>query len=248
MQRLTMKGQSVPPTVDRIADERVLECCEVNTDLVRPAGLQSAGEQRAFGETLSHFVMCYGSLAGRHDRHRRALDRVPPDRRVDVSATTQHAVHESKVLATDGPRLKLPNELALRGLGLRDREESARVPVQSMHDSGARDGGELRRMVHECVGQCPVTISGAGMNDEPGWFVDHEQQLILVHDRERELLRFDRSVVKFRQWRDDQALPPEHAVLGGDGRATYGDAPGLDPRFETATRVLRHQTRERLVE
>src|SRR5262249_51345840 len=120
MQRLSMKSDPVSPSVDRVAHQRMLERREVDAYLVSTARLEPAAEKRTFCETRAHFVMRDGSLASRYHRHRRALDRVPPDRRMDVSAASQHAVNERGVFAPHRSRLKLSHELALRGLGLSD--------------------------------------------------------------------------------------------------------------------------------
>src|SRR5262245_2500190 len=118
MQRLAIEGHSLFSAVDRVADERVLDRREVNAYLVRASGLQPAAEERALLEALAHLVMRNGSLAARDDRHRGALDRVPTDRGVDVSAAAHHTMHERKVFAPHGSRLQLSHEIALCGLAL----------------------------------------------------------------------------------------------------------------------------------
>src|SRR5215471_21592137 len=127
MQCLSMKSDPVSPSVDRVAHQRMLERREVDAYLVSTARLEPAAEKRTFCETRAHFVMRDGSLACRYHCHRGALDRVSSNRRIDVSAASEHAVNERDVLAPHRSRLKLSHELALSGLGLSDHQEPASV-------------------------------------------------------------------------------------------------------------------------
>ena len=138
------KGDRLPSAVRRIADQRMAERRQVDADLVRASGLEATGEQRRDAEALEHVVVRARGLAGRDDRHRRALRRMAADRRVDGAAAREVADRERHVLAPDGARLQLAHEVRLRLQRLRDDQEAARVLVEAMDDAGARERGELR--------------------------------------------------------------------------------------------------------
>src|SRR5215831_13947945 len=91
------------------------------------------------------------ALAFRDHRHRRAPDRVTSDRRIDVAAAREYAMHEREILAADASRLQLPDEIALRAFALRDDQEPAGVLVEAMHDAGARQRCKLPCMVQQRV-------------------------------------------------------------------------------------------------
>src|SRR5258706_6905623 len=99
MQCLAMERDPMTLSVCGIADEWMLERCEVHSDLMRAPRFEPARKQRARREAFAHHVMRDRGLAGRDDGHRRALDRMATDRRVDAAAPSQHAVRECQVFA-----------------------------------------------------------------------------------------------------------------------------------------------------
>src|SRR5947207_11774822 len=99
VQRLTMKCDAASPPVRGIAHQRMMERREMNADLMRATRFQPALEQRAGREALSNFIVRHGALAGRHNRHRRPLDGMACDRRVDASAVSEPAMNQRKIFA-----------------------------------------------------------------------------------------------------------------------------------------------------
>src|SRR5437879_4982682 len=71
-------------TVHRVADDRMAQRCQMNTDLVGASGLEANLEQREVGEPLEHSIAGDRSLAaaGRANRHLHPVPRVAPDRSV----------------------------------------------------------------------------------------------------------------------------------------------------------------------
>src|SRR6266540_5993394 len=114
MQRLAVERYPMTRSVRGVADERMLDRCEMHSDLMRAARLERASKQCAGREAFAHHVMRDCGLAGRDDRHRRALDWMATDRRVDAAAPGQHAVRKRQVFAPYRPRLQLPHQIGLR--------------------------------------------------------------------------------------------------------------------------------------
>jgi len=248
MQRLAMERHAMTRSVGGVADERMLERCEVHPDLVRAARLEPTRKQRAGREAFAHLVMRHRGLARRDDRHRRALDWMATDRRVDAAAPHQHAVRKSQVFAPYCSRLQLPHQIGLRERSLGDREQAARVLVEPMHDAGAGDCGKLWRMVQQRVGERAVPIAATGMDHQPRGFVDDDERIVFVDDRERQGLRYERVPARIRQRRDDDALAAIDLLFRRRRPARDGNAAGIDPRSDAAARVLGDQPRQRLIE
>ena len=123
-----------------------------------------------------------------------------------------------------------------------------RVLVETMDDPGARDAGERGSMVDERVSERAVEVPGARMNDQARRFVDHDDRVVLVHDRERERLGPVAGVARGRGRVQRDALAAPHLALDVAARGVHGDPPLAHPALETAPRVLREHPGERLIE
>ena len=229
MQRLAMERNSMTASVRGIADERMLERREVHPDLMRASRLEPARKQRARGEAFAHLVVRDRGLAGRDDGHRRALDRMAADRRVDAAAPSQHAVRKCKVFAPYRSSLQLPHEIGLRDRGLGDREESAGILVQPMHDAGAGNRGKLRRVVKQRIGERAVPMATAGVHYQPRGFVDDDEHIVFVDDCERQGLRHERVRTRIRQWSDNDVLSGVELLLRRRRPVRDCDTAGIDP-------------------
>ena len=106
-----------------------------------------------------------------------------PDRRVDLAAGGDAPVHERQVLALHRARGELAHESGLRLRRLGDDQQTRGVIVETMDDAGTRDAGERGSMVDERVSERAVEVPGARMNDQARRFVDHDDRVVLVHDR-----------------------------------------------------------------
>ena len=149
--------------------------------------------QRAVAESLTHFVPGHRGLSGRDDRHRRALDRMPPDRRIDLSTAPDVACRQRQVLAANGARLQLADEIRLRRERLRNDQQTAGVLVETVNDARPRNPRKLRRVMQQRVGKRSVPVAAARMDDQAGGLVDDEQRIVLVHDDEIDRLRGKRN-------------------------------------------------------
>src|SRR5262245_35224123 len=88
VQRLPGKGEPVAgaAAVDRIAEQRMTDVLQVDADLVRSAGLETALEQGRAPEALDDAKGGACRLAAVRDRHSHARTCVAPERRVDPAA------------------------------------------------------------------------------------------------------------------------------------------------------------------
>ena len=77
---------------------------------------------------------------------------------------------------------------------LGDEHHAARVLVEAMDDAGAELAADAAQVVHvkeQRVDERLVGVAGGGMDDQAGGLVDHDDVVVLVEDREREVLRLD---------------------------------------------------------
>ncbi len=247
--------QCLPPeryaallAVRPIADQRMSERGQVNADLVRAAGLEAAGEQRAVAETLAHLIARDGCFAGRDDRHRRAPDRMTADRRVDRATMDDVSGGERQIFAVDALCLQLAHKLCLGDLGLGHDQEAAGIFVQAMHDARASDTGELRRVVQQRVGKRAVAVAGSRMNDQPGRLVDDEDCFVLMHDLQRQRLRRKKSGGGFGQRVHQDPLAAADLAARIRGRTGKQHAAGVYPGPDAAARMLGQELRESAVQ
>jgi hypothetical protein len=145
-----------------------------------------------------------------------------------IAVPAYAAVHEREVFALHAPRGELAHEVGLRLRRPRHDEQAARVLVEAVHDPGAGDLREPRRVVQERVHQRAPPVPGPGMDHQPGRLVDDQERVVLVHDRQGD--RF--------------------GLAAGIGRRSLvdGDAALAHPQLEAAAGMLREHARERLVE
>jgi hypothetical protein len=152
VQSLTSEGDAAtPPPVNRVADERMSDRSEVDTNLVRAAGFEAACEQRRVGIPRAYVEMRDRRFAAAYDRHACAMSRVAPDGRLHGIRPLDAAMHKRCVLATNRSCLQLAHEIGLRGERPGDDKEPARVLVETMNDTGTGQGGKRRRMLQQRV-------------------------------------------------------------------------------------------------
>ena len=79
----------------------------------------------------------------------------------------------------------------MRDIRLRDKQQSARVLVEAMHNSEPLRASPARELIsavmHERVDQRAGPISRRGMDDEAGLLVDRKKLVILVDDLQRNI-------------------------------------------------------------
>ncbi len=248
VQSLPRKGDSAALAVDRVADQRMTEGAEMDPDLVSAAGFQAAAQQRGVPEALGHRVARNRLPAARGDRHPRALDRVAAHGSIHGAIARDVAVDDGEVLAPDAARLQLAHEVGLCLQRLRHDEETAGVLVEAVHDARPRDASERRRVREQGVEQGAPPVAAAGMDDEPGGLVQHEQGFVLERHVQGDVFRLvgRHRRVGSGQHQDFTArgdfLPRHHRA------AVERNAPVAHPLRQPIARVGGQQGGQRLVQ
>ncbi len=249
-----MALEAAAPAIDRIAGERVAEVLEVDADLVRAAGLRPALDEVQAVAGREHAVVRHRltAFAGEVDGHFLAVRPVAADCGVDgAAAASQRALDDGEVDLFDRAVGELPRERLVRGVVLRNRETAAGFLVQPVHDARplhAADAGEVLAMVQQSLHERAGGIARAGVHDEAGGLVHHEQVGVFVQDRERDVLRLHFGLRRGRGnvHRDLVAFPQRLRAAGGG--AVAPDLAGFDQGLHARAREFRHAGREEAVE
>ena len=214
--------------VDRVADDGQVDGREVDSDLVRAAGLEPDAEQRVLGEQLDDLEV-RDRLVWRVGVQRlpRRLRPVAADRRLDPPCTrTRPPADERQVLALQPVPADERLQPAMRLLRPRHDQQPGSVAVEPVHDSRP-----LRlpagRLAEERVDERPGLSPRAGMDDEPRRLVHDQQVLVLEGDPEVERLR-DESLDDGRLELDLLALDEAERLLARrpvDPYVTCGEQP-----------------------
>ena len=128
----------------------------------------------------------------------------------------------------------------------RDEQQAARILVEPMDETGARQHRKLRVAMQQRVLQRARAIAGTGMDDEPDGLVDDEQRVIGVNDVERDRLGLRRDG-RFELGLERELLPAfeQQARLGTV--ASDRELARIDPSAQPAPRELGQQGGRRLV-
>jgi hypothetical protein len=198
-------------------------------------------------EPLDDAVARARRAAAFRDGHLGPFTGVPADRRVDGAAARQHALADRAVGALDLAPLECRRQRRVARQRARNEQQAARILVEPVHETGAREQLELRIAVQQRVLQRARAVPGAGVHDEADGLVDDEQGIVGVHDRQRYRLgpRLD-GRFELRLQRQLFAAFDQHAGFGL-APADFERA-RVDPGPQTASRVLGQQLRGGLVE
>jgi hypothetical protein len=109
-----------------------------------------------------------------HHRHLGSLRRVPTHRRVYDAVTFDLAQRQGQVMPLDAARLQLAHQIGLRRKRLCHHQQAAGVLVQAMHDAGARNIGQGRRVMQQSIQQGTGRLAVARMHHQAGRLVDHD--------------------------------------------------------------------------
>ena len=125
--------------VDRIADHRVAAMGEMHPDLMGPAGGQTAFEERRLRveRALDTIARDRGfSPALPDNRHLLAVDGAAADIAGDLAGgRDRHTPDKGGIGTIDPARSKVARQCMMRGLGLGDDHQPARVLVEAMDDT-----------------------------------------------------------------------------------------------------------------
>ncbi len=219
----------------------------VDPDLMRTPGLQGDRQQGMQPKALQNPIVGHRGPAARHDPHTGPIPWVTTNGLVDVPPRHQQPAHEGAVLPVHTAPLQLLHQRLVGGQGLGHHEQTAGVLVEAMHDAGARQLVEVRRVMQQRVLQSTVPIARGGMNHESGRLVDHQNLLVFVY-----------QVQGYRLWRAfapclqddiDPHLLAAPDLVSASAKFTIDLYAALfDPLLQAAARKLRQQIGEGLIE
>src|SRR2546425_901689 len=179
-----------PAAVEPIADDRVADEAQVDTDLVRAAGFRMDLQEGDRPEAGADAVERAGGPPIVAHGHLHASLRVAPDGTLDEPAwPLRPAPHERLVRLLDRARLELVGERPVRGVGLGDHQDTRGLFVEPVDDSrsfDAADAGEIGAVVKQGVHQRAAARARAGMDRHPGGLVKDQEIGRLVEDRDRQ--------------------------------------------------------------
>ncbi len=166
-----------PPTINRIADQRVTDMGHVNPDLMCPPGFQPARHTREnTGETFFNPEMGYG-VTPSFEKHGLPLPvrLVPCELRRNADGTARRDVNpfhptqprvdrigntvaERLILPSDGVVGELRRQAVMGLVGFRHHQQTGRILVDPVHDPRALLPTDPRQvaseMVQERIDQC----------------------------------------------------------------------------------------------
>src|SRR5207247_1928769 len=146
-----------PAAVKPITNDRVADETQVDTNLVRAAGLRvdlQEGDRSEGGADAER--RAGGPAVGAHD-HLDTRLRVAPDRTLDEAARPPRPSPDERLVdLLDRARLELVGECSVRGVGLGDDQGTRGLLVESVDDSwsfDSADAGEIGAVVQKGVHQ-----------------------------------------------------------------------------------------------
>ena len=203
--------------VGGIAHDGKFDRGQVNSDLVRAAGLEPDREQRVFRqEAFDLEVRDRLAWRVRIERPPQRVVTVAADRRLDpAGAGPRPAADERQVAAVER---SLPNEVLEPGIGLLgtgDDQQPRGVAVETMDDAGAlRYVAARDPAIEQRLHQRPARVARGRMDDDSGGLVDDEQVLVLVCDSQIACLWLEDDVLPFPGVHLHQLSAQEAVALG----------------------------------
>ncbi len=85
---------------------------------------------------------------------------------------------------------------------LGDHQDPARVAIEAMDDARPELSGDVAQPVEmklQRTGQRAAVVPFAGMDDQPGRLVEHDDRVVFVKDIERNVFRRQRAVGQLGQ-------------------------------------------------
>jgi hypothetical protein len=242
--------------VDPIADQRVAAMGEMDPDLVGPTRGETAfdkrcrGLERALDSIASdrRFPPCRGD-----NRHFFSVYRAAANVARDLAdGRRRYAPDESGVCAIDSSGSEVTGQSLMRGLGLGNDHQPARILIEAVNDSRAADpadaGQGAAAMAQQGVDEGAVRVSRSGMDNHARRLVDNDQMFILEADIERNRLRYRRRILNIR-YNYDKILVAPNAQRGVANRPpALGDMAGFNQPFEPGARQLREMEGEHAIQ
>ena len=186
----------LPRAVGFIADERMAEKLKMHADLMRATGVNLRLDERGRVQSFQHAITGVRGPAGIvvARGHAFAVRRMPGDGGVDFAGfAREFTAHNRIVNFFNLPPGELRRKREVRFVVFGDDEAAAGFLVEPVDDAGPRDAADAAErtlaVMEQGVDERVFLVSGGGMHDQPGGFVQHEQRLVLKKNGERDCLR-----------------------------------------------------------
>src|SRR4051794_6006639 len=188
VQELSLESVAAAGAVLGIAGHGVVDCGEVDSDLVGSACLQPGLDERVGGQPLDHLEAgARLARAGSAHRHPGAASAVPAERRVDrARAAAQMALDEGGVLPLHLAALHRGRERLVGFVVPSDDHQARGVLVEAVHDPRPAALSPARDPLHQ-VDQRLAAVRGRRVDDEAGGLLDHREILVEVNDQALDL-------------------------------------------------------------
>ena len=185
------------PAIDRVAQQGISGCGQVDADLMGSPGGQPAFHQACPGaQHAEHPIAGQRRLAAAlHHRHALAIHRMAANSPFDFALARHGATPDYGLIkAFDAARREIGRQRPMGGIILGSHDQAAGILVQAMDDaratfaSDAREG--LSAMGDEGVDQRAIGIAGCRVHHHAGRLVDDDEILVFEDDREVHRLAF----------------------------------------------------------
>lgn len=244
VQELTLQQPLLAKAVDAVADNRTVDECHVDANLVGAPGEQvDADEGFAIFEALDDRELGQRRFALARDCHLLAVNRIAVYRRGDAPGCGfGRALQQGNVGLFDDTALELLHQAA-HGEGVAgDDNQPAGVFVEAVDDAapfwGMADLGDFRIAGEDRVDERSRFVATARMHDLTGGLVDDGEIGVLIDHVERDVFRLD--VCVFLRGRDDDGdrFAALELKTRFDGAAVDGDQTILDQVLDLRTGEL----------
>ncbi len=212
----------------------------MDPDLVGPTGLE---RERELGEVRIHALHPVSrrgeASAARHHREFLPVAGAPGQRRLDSSFLLRHPTPDERpVEPLHLARLELARELAVRDVVSRDEEEAGGALVDAVNDPCALDprgAGKGAVAMEQCVDERTGAVPHRGVDHHPRGLRDHGERVVLVYDRERDVLgeELRRDAARAR---DLDHVPRLDAPARAGRSAVHAHASGVDQLLDRGAR------------
>jgi len=96
---------------------------------------------------------------------------------------------------------KLPRQFPMRLIIFRDHKTAACFFIQAVDNARPFFSADSRKgsaMAKQRIDQGVLAMASAWMNDKPGWFIDHDEIIVLEENLERNRLRLTLDLFEWR--------------------------------------------------
>lgn len=196
---------SSAPAIRVIAHDRMADRREMNADLVSPSGMEMGTKKIPRIEPSKAYEVGLGRPTFIDDCHALPVSGVASYRLVDSQLIRgQVTPYHNRVPPRYPPRGDRRAEKTVGTIGFGDYQETGRLLVEAMHDSGAlwllALVSEGPAATNQRVDEGPGPVAGRWMDHHSGGLVDDQQRFVLVDGLDRDIFAQDRPFFDARNF------------------------------------------------